>query len=561
MIKNLKTTGIIAISLMIVMISACSTEQEGTKINIHDKTLNEVNDYLFGHFLEKASWGGEIGGDMAINPETGEIVPEVLRLMKTMNIPIIRYPGGGDVDYYPWYNLIDNVPGHHEQRPDYYTRDGKKKVSDHRMGLDEFLDLCEKIDADPQLVVNLGDPFLYNISIEEAARNAAGMVVYCNGTKDRDYGDLPVDWVKVREQNGREKPYNVKYFEVGNEPWLFTDGLPMKEGVDSLIIHYLDCLEAIVNAMKAVDPDIKIITDGGIKEVSAKMKQRLGDDIDYLAYHPYLPWEIDTVFKDDKPVAIDSLTAEDIWNTWVITPTIDTVTGMTKFVDDDYYRHAFSTDYPVAVTEWNWNGWFSGDLKKDAALNARYAKGVGAAGFIHALMRMGDRIDIANQSLLVGRAWDITGIRVFPDFDIKPVLFPTGHITGFYSNYHGNSLLDYDVEQMEYYQQPYRMGAIKPAEKVAYLDICVTGSDNKIFVHVINRCFDHDKSVNIDLSEFNPAGQAQHRIVKGKIGENLLDDNPDSLSYEVHHSIPIDDPLQVTLPERSVSCIEIPIKK
>ncbi len=488
--------------LFLLLFFSCDKPAEENKdqlqFTIYNKTLHPVSDQIFGQFMEKASWGGEIGGDAAIDPSTGKVYPEVMKLLQEMHIPNLRYPGGIDVDYYPWYNLIDNVPEIHDHRPAYRNRNSGKVVSDNRLGLDEFLALSEKLDAEPILVVNLGDAFFGKLSFEEAALNAAGFVAYCNADTGTVLPEGMPDWPAIRAKNGRVAPYDVNYFEVGNEPWLFK-GLKMKGAKDSLLRHYVNAIDFLVEKMKEIDPNIEIICDGGIQEANVLIDEQLGKEVDYLAYHPYLPWEINAIVKDRDTIPVDTLSKEEIWNAWVATPSIDSMHGESVFLPDDYYHHVIESPYDIALTEWNWNGWWDGDLQKDAALDSKFAQGVGAAGWLHAMMRQGDRIKIGCQSMLVGISWGITAIRVDTVEDTEPVMFPTGKVTAFYSKYHGNQALEIKTDNMPFYRQPYKMNMIKPAPKVAFLDAVVTQSQENVFLHVINRNFSSDYQVRVNF--------------------------------------------------------------
>ncbi len=51
---------ILILCVLSLMVS-CSMEQNQATLYISDEVLNPVNRHLFGHFLEKCSWGGEMG--------------------------------------------------------------------------------------------------------------------------------------------------------------------------------------------------------------------------------------------------------------------------------------------------------------------------------------------------------------------------------------------------------------------------------------------------------------------------------------------------------------------
>jgi hypothetical protein len=92
--------------------------------------------------------------------------------------------------------------------------------------------------------------------------------------------------------------------------------------------------------------------------------------------------------------------------------------------------------YQLAMTEWNLNGWLKGELWPGPG-----GCGLGAAMMLHALLRRGDVIELATQSMLVGKAWGITGIHVAPGTDRPPRYLPTAEITALYRRYYGDRRL------------------------------------------------------------------------------------------------------------------------
>ncbi len=94
--------------------------------------------------------------------------------------------------------------------------------------------------------------------------------------------------------------------------------------------------------------------------------------------------------------------------------------------------------YKVAVTEWNFNGWWE---EPNPPLDSFCARGLGAMGFLHAYMRAGDVVKIACQSMLVGKTWPLTGVRISETQAFDPFFLPAGQGVMLYSKYHGNKLL------------------------------------------------------------------------------------------------------------------------
>jgi len=500
--------------VVLILLCSCSGKQDQATLVISNEELNPVNRQLFGHFLEKCSWGGEIGGDLVINPETGTYDKLILEQLQSMAIPNLRYPGGSDVDYYNWTELIDHAPGQTERKPyrEYQAGPEGTVVSDNRLGLNEFLELCEILKAEPILVLNLGQAYHKTQSIQDAKESAAAMYAYCN---------LPADsgneWANYRRQNGREKPYRVKYFEIGNE-YLGFEGFNWRQDYDrgEPIIHLYQCIKALVDTLYAMDPEVKLIVDGPIPELNQLLETGLKEKISYLVSHTYVPWGIGSITVGESGAAdLSSMSPEQIWNAWVATPAIDSSSGLAVLPSDPYHSAPLNTGYQVAVSEWNWNGWFEGDPRKAGLPESDLAKGVGAAGFLHAMMRRGDRLEMACQSMTVGQNWGITGIRVDPEYQQKSVILPTLLVTGLYSKYHGNSLLKTEYRNIPSYVQDLRMNSIIPREKVSTLDMLATRTENQLYIHVINRSYKEAIDLHIDLEGFTIEKTYQRHSLSG----------------------------------------------
>jgi alpha-N-arabinofuranosidase len=524
---------------------------------VTNQTVHQIDPRMFGQFMERPSWG-EIGVEGALVPGTNQLQPKVRELLEAMKLPIIRFPGGTDVDYMDWRDMVSNVPGRTPERP-ISTGHLGHKVS-NRFGYDEFLQFCEQTGAEAIVVVNFRDGLLQKKPLPEAAAHAAALVAYCNAPVGARLPDGMFDWPGLRAKNGRVKPYGARYFQIGNETWAFLNEA-RKLAAGDLAPYYVGCLKAYIDAMKAVDPRIEIIVDGhdgSLGGVVPLALEQLRGRIDYFATHFYSPWGMAEISRGEQRVAVEDLSAEDIWKAW---------TAITEFDAEgqSVYRApgleaARRSGYRVAVTEWNWNGQWR--AKVPPPLNSRWAKGLGAAGFVHALMRSGDMIDIGCQSMLVGMGWGISAVFTDPAAVKDPVYLPTGQLTAFYSKHHGDRLVRLETSGVPTCEQPYRMGGIEPKKKVAVLDVVATAGETAVFVHAINRSFDQALEVTIDLSGFRTRDGVVHHLAQGRLNDLPKEGEPQQIGYESARRIsgPAQ-PLVVMLPERSVSCVEIPLAR
>ena len=545
--------------LLLVWSSPVKASDPGeTRFTVKDRVVGHVDHRLFGQFLERASWG-EAGPEAARVPGTRELQPSVVQRLREMQVPVIRFPGGTDVDYIDWCDLIDNAPGRGKERPT-TTRGNRGHEITNNFGYDEFLRLCQDLGTQPLIVLNLRDGLVRLKPLEEAARHAAGLVAYCNAAQGAKLPAGMPDWPAVRAQNGHPEPYGVRYFEIGNEiegKWqdIRDLGLEEEEAVD----WYLTCVAAYVKAMREVDPGIEIVVDGDLRQVLPLLRSRLGETVQHLAHHRYVPWTMSEITKDGEPYPLEKLTAEEIWNAWVGVPEVNPVTGMSED-RAAIYDLARRDGYRVAITEWNWNGWF-GRGEARPALNSRFAKGIGAAGFLHAFMREGDAISLGCQSMLVGVRWDINAIRAEPTGEHPAYFFPSGQVTMFYGKHHGSDLLAVTGENVPRYRQPYEMGSIRPRETgVASLDVLATAGRERIYFHAINRSFAEDLPVEVDLSAFTELGATvtQH-CFEGRLEDRPASGEPREMGRFRSTPVNLDGSvLHVTLPKRSISIVEIP---
>lgn len=405
-----------------------------------------------------------------------------------MEIPILRFPGGTAIDYYPWYYLIDSFPGKHSTRPRnlHYKdlSDPNVVTSNGRMGLHEYIALCHELNIEPHLVTNLGDAYFKKIPIEQAAEElGSALVEYCNATEGK--------WAELRAANGNPEPFNVKYFQIGNETWLF-DGLRKENRGEENFKHYTDCVIAYAKAMKAADPSIVLIIDGE-DGLSENVMKEVGDLIAFQTFHSYSPWGIQEIKRGDKKVPADSVTAAEVWQGLAAAPAIDPETGLSKI----WSWALMNIDEPLSMTEWNLNCWFQGDAKPARPENELLAYGIGAGSYLNALLRISDKVKIANQSMLVGTGWGITGIRVDTTETVRPTMYPTGMATGLYARNHGDKLMGITGQNVHFYEQPLKLSGISPSAKVAEQDVVVTADEEYYFVHVVNRSFENARDIKV----------------------------------------------------------------
>lgn len=558
--KNAWRVSVLLASLCMASPEVLQVSAADTVFHIQDEVLHSIDPRLFGQFMERPSWG-EIGPEGALVPGTNRLQPKVVDLLAEMQPPMMRFPGGTDVDFMDWRDMVSNVPGRGAERPVSVGHKGHQVTNN--FGYDEFFALCEELKSDPIIVVNLRNALLQKKSVAQAARDAAALVAYCNAPVGSKLPDGMHEWPSIRQNNGHAMPYGVKIWQIGNETWFPFEKLNgmSKEQRDK---HGAKCIVDLCRAMLEVDPTIEFIVDGHGETFQAAMlaREELGDKIAYFVFHQYTPWRVTEVLKNGKSVPIESLSQADVWHAWVATPEFD-ADGLAVF-RNPLVAQARQKGLRIAVTEWNWNGgWGNKQLARNPALDSALAKGVGAAGFLHALMRAGDVVDIGCQSMLVGNSWPIHAIYADREGKEPPYFMPSGQATMLYSHHHGRDRLQVVAENVPTFEQPFKMGDIQPWEKLACLDAVATAGEAAVFFHVINRSFDRACAIELDVAEMGPLGmKAIHHMLTGRLNDAPEVGEPVQVAEIVDTEIEYDGRmLTVTLPARTISIIEMPRQK
>ncbi|SFK98845.1 alpha-N-arabinofuranosidase [Paenibacillus sp. 1_12] len=199
---------------------------------------------------------------ISILPENavGNVKPEVVELTQRLNAGMMRI-AGNYISAYHWKDAV----GPMYNRPNMINEAWGGWTSKY-FGTDEFIRFCRELNVEPLICVNAGSG---------TPKEAAEWVEYCNGDANTPMGAM-------RAANGNLNPYNVKYWEIGNElygPWQVGTCTAEEFGY-----RYLD----FCKAMKGVDPSILLMGNG---DDNLKWNQTVldiaGAHMDYLTIHIY----------------------------------------------------------------------------------------------------------------------------------------------------------------------------------------------------------------------------------------------------------------------------------
>src|SRR5215471_2330804 len=433
-----------------------------------DRVIGEVDPHLFGNFTEhlgRCIYGGIFEEGSPLSDENG-FRKDVMSAVRSLGVTMLRWPGG---NFASGYNWVDGI-GPRDQRAA-RRDDAWGALESNRFGTDEFLKYCERVSAEPYLCINAGLG-----SVDEARK----WVEYCNEPGKTHLAEL-------RRKNGRDKPWGVKYWGLGNE----IDG-PWQLGHKNADAYATFALEA-AKAMRRADESIVLIASGssnfgpGSDWVgwNRTVLDRLKTEIDYISLHTYIG------NRDNNFEKFLSLNSRDIEDR------IAVVQGQIRAASVGNLNAR-----PIYIAFDEWNVWYrtlvSGEFnigRTGLEEPYNYEDALAMGMFLNAFFRHADIVKMANLAQLVNVIAPIFTNK--QGLYLQTIYFPLQE----YGKQRGNQALDAWVQSPQY----------KPdaGRAMNYLDVSATfdAKTRRVFLNVLNR------SAKQDI-------QAQIASTSGSIGES-----------------------------------------
>ncbi len=231
--------------------------------------ISEVDPRLYGSFIEhlgRAVYDGIYQPNSPLSDEDG-FRRDVIDLVKELNVPIVRYPGGNFVSSFVWEDSVGPV-SNRPKRLELAWRSLEK----NEVGINEFARWAKKADTKVMMAVNLGT---------RGIADACNLLEYCNHPGGTKYSDL-------RISHGVKEPHDIKVWCLGNE----MDG-PWQLGHKTME-EYGRLAEETAKAMKLIDPSIELVSCGSsgldmptFPEWEAKTLEHTYEYVDYVSMHQY----------------------------------------------------------------------------------------------------------------------------------------------------------------------------------------------------------------------------------------------------------------------------------
>ena len=321
------------------------------------RELGHLDRNIFGGFVEhlgRCIYGGLYDEGSPLADPRG-FRTDVLDLLRQLRPGVLRWPGGNFVSNYHWTDGIgprDTRP----RRPELAW--GGEETN--RFGTDEFLTYCTQLNTTPYICLNMGTGTL---------QEALDWIEYCNSARD-------TAWAARRRENGRDEPWRVPYWGLGNEmygKWQ-VGAMPADE--------YVTTATRWARAIRRLDPDAVLVSCGnnGWSDWDATVINGLAPHVDLHSVHLY------TGCDEYWPNVLAPHQAE------------RAIRAAAALIDRVAYVKKIARPPRIAYDEWN--VWYR---TRDSALEERYnfSDALAVGTYLNIFVRNCARVAMANLAQMV----------------------------------------------------------------------------------------------------------------------------------------------------------------
>lgn len=443
-----------------------------------DFKISEIDKRIYGSFVEhlgRAVYGGVYEPGHPTADEQG-FRKDVMELVKELQVPIVRYPGGNMVSAYNWEDGV----GPKEDRPRRLEL-AWRVTETNEIGTNEFMDWAKKVNSEVMMAVNLGTRGI------DAARN---LLEYCNHPGGTYYSEL-------RKQHGYKDPHNIKTWCLGNEmdgPWQVGQKTPYEYG---------RLAAETAKAMKLVDPTIELVSCGSsnsnmptFPEWEATTLEHTYEFADYVSLHQYYG----NRSGDTANYLAKSLDMENFIQTVISTC--------------DYIKAKKRSKKTINLSFDEWNVWFHSN-EQDKEIEPwtiappqledvyNFEDAILVGSMLNAMLRHSDRVKVACMAQLVNVIAPImteTGGGIFK----QTIFYPY-----YYTSVYGRGVALNPVVSSPKYDS-------KDFTDVPYLDTSVVYNEEKeeLVIFATNRHMENQLHVDVDVRSFEGYKVVEHVVLE-----------------------------------------------
>jgi alpha-N-arabinofuranosidase len=476
------------------------------------RTIGHVSRGIFGGFIEhlgRCIYGGIYDEGSPLSDQQGFRL-DTLALLRDLRVSVLRWPGGNFASNYHWQDGV----GPKEMRPQRCEL-AWGGVEPNRFGTDEFMAYCAALGSAPYVCLNMGSG-----TLEEAL----AWVDYCNSA-DRTY------WADRRRDNGRDEPYGVMWWGLGNEMWgeWQVGAMSAKE--------YVREATRWDRAIKMADPSAKLVSCGqsGWDDWDRTVIDGMAGVVDLHSLHIYTG-------------------SDDYWTNVLQVHQVDRgIRCARSLIERAAYVQKLEKWPRIAYDEWN--VWYR---SHDGGLEERYnvADALAVGTYLNIFVRNSAWVKMANLAQMVNA---IAPIVTTPDLAVvQPIFYPLlwhsqGHLDVAVDAFVRGPTIEAPVQVA---QSPHRVHDLGPFDLV---DVAATVDPDRahLALTLVNRS-DGPEEVKIQLQDRLFASPARVRSITGgkRAGQQDL---VDPVDLEDATQPARGNAVVLSLPAKSFTLVEVPL--
>lgn len=483
-----------------------------------DIVEGKISKHIYGQFAEhlgRCIYEGLWVGEDSPIPNTKGIRNDVIAALRQLQIPVLRWPGGCFADAYHWKDGV----GPQESRKRMVNIHWGGVVENNHFGTHEFFELCELLGAEPYICGNVGSG-----TVQEMSEWMEYM------TFD---GDSPMaNW---RRENGRDQPWKLKYFGVGNENWGCGGNMRAE--------YYADEYRRYQNYVRSFGENelYKIAGGPNVDDYHwmEVLMREAGTMMDGVSLHNYT---IPGSFENKKSATV--FDEADWFETMEKSFFMDTLIARHTSIMDQY-----DPEKRVGLIVDEWGTWFlvepgtnPGFLYQQNTLRDALVAGL----HFHIFHKYCDRIHMANIAQMV----NVLQAMILTEGE-KMVLTPTYHVFEMFKVHQDAEALAVSVESDSYEHD----GKSLPQVSVS----ASKQAGGNVHISLCNIDPSQDASVELTVRGMSSLGQATGRVLTASNMQAMNTfEQPDNVKPVEFHGWEITgDSLRVQLPAMSVVVLEL----
>jgi alpha-N-arabinofuranosidase len=509
----------LSLTYFIMLFALVTQAQQSTTIIVRpNEAETTISKHIYGHFAEhlgRCIYGGFYVGEGNAVANTDGVRNDIIDALKKLKVPNLRWPGGCFADTYHWKDGI----GPKNKRPKMVNVWWGGVTEDNSFGTHDFLNMCEKIGASPYLAANVGSG-----TVQEFTE----WVQYVNFDGVSPMSDL-------RKQNGKEKPWNVSFWGVGNEAW-GCGGNMKPEFYANIYRQYATFMTDWSNTS-----NLYRIASGAngsdYNWTEVLMRDIPHHMLDGVALHHYtvIDWNNKgsaTEFSEEQYFA-------SMKSAWFME---ELVTKHSTIMD------RYDPKKKVALVVDEWGGWYNvepgtnpGFLFQQNTIRDAMIAGV----TLNIFNNHAERVRMANlaQTINVLQAVILTK-------EEKMILTPTYHVMEMYNVHQDAKLVPINIKSKDFVQGNQKLQAVSASASVdntGALHISLTNIDSK-----------QGQEISIDLVNSTYKGVTGRILTSAKVQDHNSFEQPDKIKPVAFKDASLKNgKLQVKLPPLSVVVLEL----